>query len=84
MSFEAGGRADKLGNRYEEMWIARQMLLLLEEKIRSITIEAIGDDEQGVEFWLETCDGKRQAHQCKARNASNEHWTIGIFDRQTV
>ncbi|MCK4622782.1 MAG: hypothetical protein KAT62_11285 [Desulfuromonadales bacterium] len=77
MPFEPGGLADKLGNRYEGQWVASKLLSLLNEKIKSVTIEAIGDDERGVDLWVEQKDGTRQAHQCKARNASKEHWTIG-------
>jgi hypothetical protein len=76
MPFESGGLADKLGNRYEGRWVAVQLLYLLEEKIQSVTIEAIGDDEQGVDLWIVQKHGVRQAQQCKARNASKEYWPI--------
>lgn len=75
MAFEVGGRADKLGNRHEGRWVAKQLLRLLREEIKSVTIESIGDDEQGVDLWIELKDGKRQAQQCKARNASKEFWS---------
>jgi hypothetical protein len=77
MPFEPGGLADKLGNRYEGRWVASKLLSLLNEDINSVTIEAIGDDERGVDLWVELKDGTRQAHQCKARNASSENWMIG-------
>jgi hypothetical protein len=86
MGFEPGGRADKLGNRHEGRWVAKQLLRLLNEGIRSVTIEAIGDDEKGVDLWVEYTNGLRQAQQCKARNGSNEFWPIrdlkarGILD----
>lgn len=76
MAFEPGGIADKLGNRYEGRWVAKQLLRLLNEEIRSVTVEAIGDDEHGVDLWIETNDGNRQAQQCKARNGSKESWSI--------
>lgn len=76
MSFEIGGRADKLGNRYEGRWIATQLLRLLEEENRYIVVEPIGDDERGVEFFIELKNGIRQFHQCKARNASEESWSV--------
>ena len=76
MSFEPGGLADKLGNRYEGRWVAKQLLRLLNEEIRSVTVEAIGDDERGVDLWIEKNDGVRQAQQCKARNGSKEFWSI--------
>ena len=77
MPFEIGGLSDKLGNRYEGRWLAARLLSLLNEKIFSVTIEAIGDDERGVDLWVEQKDGVRQAHQCKARNGSKENWDLG-------
>lgn len=77
MPFELGGIADKLGNRYEGRWLATQFLSLLNEKIFSVTVEAIGDDERGVDIWIVQKNGVRQAHQCKARNGSKDHWDLG-------
>ncbi|WP_284640765.1 ATP-binding protein [Paenibacillus silviterrae] len=76
MAFEKGGRADKLGNRYEGLWVANKMLDILDGTIRSIVVEAVGEDEQGAELWLELFGGTRQAHQCKARNGSKEYWSV--------
>ncbi|RJQ38130.1 MAG: hypothetical protein C4550_07080 [Nitrospiraceae bacterium] len=76
MPFESGGLADKLGNRYEGRWVVLQLLSLLDEKIQSVTIEAIGDDERGVDLWVLQNNGIRQAQQCKARNSSKEYWSI--------
>jgi len=77
MGFEPGGLAEKLGNRYEGWWVAKQLLRLLNEEIRCVTVEAIGDDERGVDLWIERTDGIWQAQQCKARNGSKESWSIG-------
>lgn len=76
MAFEPGGVADKLGNRHEGRWVAKQLLRLLNEEIRSVTVEAIGDDERGVDLWILKNGGIRQAQQCKARNGSKESWSI--------
>lgn len=84
MAFPTGGRADKLGNSYEERWLVRQYLDLLNNKISSITVEAIGLDEEGVEFWVNHFDGTREAHQCKARNGMNEKWTIADLKSRKV
>lgn len=84
MPFEQGGLADKLGNRYEGHWVAKQLLALLNEEIHSVTIEAIGDDEQGVDLWIEDNNGFRQAQQCKARNASREYWSISDLNSRGV
>ncbi|MEQ8785532.1 MAG: hypothetical protein RIC55_04505 [Pirellulaceae bacterium] len=84
MAFEPGGYADKLGNRYEGRWVVRQLLLLLHERLRSITIEAIGDDEAGVDLWVERNDGRREAQQCKARNRSKSNWSLADLDQRGV
>jgi hypothetical protein len=39
MGFEPGPMADKLGNRYEGRWVAKQLLRLLNEDIQSVTVE---------------------------------------------
>jgi hypothetical protein len=84
MAFEPGGYADRLGNRYEGRWIARQLLLLLHERTRSVTVEAVGDDEAGVDLWIERNDGTREAQQCKAENGTKSHWTLGDLGRRGI
>ncbi len=49
MVLEAGGYAKKLENRYEASWAAYQLLRLLEEKLISIIVEPICEDEVGVD-----------------------------------
>ncbi|MDO9635011.1 MAG: hypothetical protein Q7J05_08260, partial [Paludibacter sp.] len=68
--------SEKLGNRYEGHWVAQQLLRLLNEDIHSVIVEAIGNDEEGVDLWIKKNDGIRQAQQCKARNGSKESWQI--------
>jgi hypothetical protein len=84
MGFEPGGYADKLGNRYESRWVAKQLLRLLNEEIQSVTIEAIGDDEKGVDLWIGQNNGLRQAQQCKARNRSEESWSINDLKSRNI
>lgn len=74
MAYEVGGRADKYGNRFELNWVIKKLLDIIEEKITSVTIEALGDDEFGVDLWVVDKDGNREAQQCKARNGSKENW----------
>lgn len=76
MAFEPGGYADKFGNRHEGRWVAQQLLRLLNENIRSVEVESIGDNEIGVDLWVQHLDGSREAQQCKARNGSKESWSI--------
>ena len=84
MSLEPGGYAEKLGNRYEGRWVALQLLHLLKEDIRSITVEAIGDDEEGVDLWIERKDGIRQAQQCKIENSSKPDWSMADLNRRGI
>lgn len=74
MPYEKGGRADKYGNRYENKWVIYQLLRVIDEKAESIIIEPIGEDEAGVDIWVNEKDGSREAQQCKGRNASKESW----------
>lgn len=76
MAFEPGGYADKLGNRYEGRWVTAQLLRLLREDLRSVTLEGIGDDEEGVDLWVEDRKGIREAQQCKARNRGDKNWSV--------
>jgi len=79
MAFEPGGMSEKLGNRYEGRWVAKQLLWLLNEKIQSVTVELIGPDEQGVDLLVVGKDGVRQLQQCKARCGGRESWTISAL-----
>jgi len=76
MGFEPGGMADKLGNRYEGRWVAKQLLRLLNEDIQSVTVELIGPDQKGVDLLVVKKDGVRQLQQCKARLGSQNLWSV--------
>jgi hypothetical protein len=84
MALESGGFADKLGNRYEGRWVVRQMLRVLTEELRAVTLEEVGDNEQGVDLWVERVDGGRQAQQCKIRNGRYERWTVADLARRSI
>lgn len=83
-SYEVGGRADKFGNRYESRWVVKQMLEVINEKVHSIILEAIGDDEEGVDVLIINRDGSKEYHQCKGRNSSKEKWTIADLKRKDI
>ncbi len=84
MALEPGGVSNKLGNRYEGRWVAKQLLLLLSEQTRSVTLEGVGDDEIGVDLWVERADGTRQGQQCKRSNASKDSWSIADLAQRGV
>ena len=84
MLLEPGGYAEKLGNRYEGRWVVRQVLHLLNGEIRPITVEAIGDDEAGVDLWIERKDGVREAQQCKIGNSANPDWSMAALNQRRI
>jgi hypothetical protein len=84
MSGSTGGRADKLGNRYEGLWLAHQLLHLLAERVAAVQLEALGDDERGVDVWVTRPDGTRDAQQCKRKNRTAGKWGITELGRQGV
>ena len=81
MSLEAGGRADKLGNSYENSFLAKELLRLLNEKIASIEVEPLGEEGEGVEFISTGIDGVKRYYQCKASNGNNLKWTISDLEK---
>lgn len=74
MAYETGGRADKYGNRFELNWTIKKIIDIIDEKISYVIIEAIGEDEKGVDLWIGYKDGSKEAQQCKGRNSSLEYW----------
>ena len=83
MAMEPGGRADKLGNEYEQLWVAKQLLRLVAEEVESVLVEGLGDDEQGVDLWVSS-DGKRYGHQCKRENGQIGKWTVAALNREHI
>ncbi len=84
MALEPGGYADKLGNRYEDRWVARQLLGILNEDILAVTVEPVGEDGEGVDLWVELADGTRQAQQCKLRNRSSDSWSVADLNSSGI
>jgi hypothetical protein len=78
-----GGWADKLGNRYEGRWTAKQLLLLLAERLQMVQLETEGAVEQSVDLLVGRIDGALEAQQCKKNNSKN-NWTIPELARRGV
>lgn len=83
MPNELGGRADKRGNRFEFRWVTYQILKVLDEKLDYVVLEALGDDEQGVDIWIGK-NGGREGQQCKGRNGSKEYWDYGTANAKGI
>lgn len=84
MPYELGGRADKSGNRFEIRWVIYQILKVLDEKLDYVVLEALGDDERGVDIWIGLKDGTREGQQCKGRNGSKEYWDYGTANSKGI
>lgn len=84
MPYELGGRADKHGNRFEIRWVIYQMLKVLDEKLNYVILEALGDEEHGVDIWIGNKDGSRDGQQCKGRNGSKEFWDYGTANAKGI
>ncbi|MGV2874019.1 hypothetical protein [Colwellia sp. E150_009] len=84
MALEAGGYAEKLGNRYEANWIAYQLLRLLEEKLTWVIVEPIGEDEVGVDVVVGLPNNISQHHQCKVGSGNSEYWTIPQLNQSKI
>lgn len=84
MPYESGGRAGKLGNNYELNWIVLKLIDIVSEKIEAIKIEAIGEEEEGVDVWVRYSNGITEAQQCKGRNASKDYWTLSDLNSRGI
>lgn len=84
MPYESGGRADKLGNKYEFNWIVLKFIDIIYEKIDAIKVEAIGEEEEGVDVWVRYSNGITEAQQCKGRNASKDYWTLSDLNSRGI
>ena len=71
----AGGEADKFGNRYESLWTVDAVLDLIDSEYADLTVEAIGDEAAGVEFFRTDHRGVREYHSIK-RQQSDGNWTL--------
>jgi hypothetical protein len=78
-----GGFADKLGNRYEGRWTAKQLLLLLAEKLQMVQLESEDAIEERADLFLGHRDGVVEAQQCKKNNSQN-NWPITELARRGV
>lgn len=84
MALEKGGRSDKEGNTYENFFLGKQLLRLVEGKNESVEVEPLGDEGQGVEYFVTRADGSRACYQCKASNAAKTNWSIADLAKHKV
>ena len=77
----AGGIADKVGNRYEALWLVDQLLDLFDGKALSVTNERFGDGNDGFEFDVERI-GYSEWFQSKRQTSKS--WTLNELSQQGV
>ena len=71
----SGGEADKLGNRYEGLWVVDAALDLIDGEYVDLVVEAVGDEAAGVEFFRSTPSGTREYHSVKGQQTDG-NWTV--------
>jgi hypothetical protein len=75
----AGGTSDKLGNRYEFLWAADQLLRVLEGKALDFTLEPLSPEEsKGIEFKVTNADGTVDYWSVK-RQTTQAGWTLALL-----
>ncbi len=75
----AGGEADKVGNRYELLWITRIVLDVLMQTYNWLKVEPVGDEADGFELEALSKDGNKEFH-CLKRQTSEREWTISLLN----
>ena len=73
-----GGEADKLGNRYEALWVVDAVLDLIEGHWASLVLEPVGQEAAGIEFSRTSTSGLIEFHSIK-RQHHRGNWTIALL-----
>ena len=84
MSLEPGGRADKYGNEYENQYLARLLLRVINEECKYVIIEPLGDNSNSMEYKTLSQNGIVEYYQCKASNGSSQSWTTNSLQKYDV
>lgn len=81
-----GGYWDKLGNQFEDRWALYQLVLMTSpsSNINSIEREPVGDDERGVDLWVNRKDGTRECQQCKYSIGNRPSWSMTGLRREKI
>ena len=72
-----GGEADKFGNRFEGRWTVRNVLDLLLGQVERLTVEAVDEEADSVEFFA-VVGGTEQGHQERRAGLSSPQRTDGL------
>jgi ABC-type dipeptide/oligopeptide/nickel transport system ATPase component len=84
MNYGSGGRADKVGNTYENNYLVLLLLCLINEQICSITVEPPGSEGSGIEYFTVDNNGNKSYYQCKSGCGGNKSWSISSLKSQGI
>jgi AAA ATPase domain len=77
----SGGIADKVGNRYESLWLVDQLLDLFDGKALAVTNERLGKENDGFEFDVERTGFSEWV---QSKRQTSRSWTINELAQQGV
>ena len=72
---ERGGPSDKIGNRYEDLWMSLSMTEVMDEHARAIHIQPTESKVKGIDFII-IRNGIREYCQVKSYCTDLGKWTI--------
>lgn len=84
MSLEPGGRSDKYGNEYENKFLAKLFIRLVDGELKSITVEPLGEDSDSVEYIAVDKNNLVLHYQCKESNNTSKSWTLTSLENHSV
>jgi hypothetical protein len=81
-----GGYWDKLGIQFEDLWGLRQLVLMTSPSsdIESLEREPVGDDERGVDLWVNRKNGTRECQQCKRAIGNRPSWSMASLRKKKI
>lgn len=84
MSYETGGRANKYGNHYEDEYLARLLLRLVDGKLKSVRVEPLGEEHDAMEYVATELDDTNVYYQCKGSNGEQRYWRRSDLEKHDV
>lgn len=83
MSPRAGGEAAKFGTRFEGRWTVRTLLDPLFGQVERLTVEAVDEEAESVEFFA-IVGGIEHGHQVKRQRGQSANWSMAILGSEGI
>lgn len=84
MSYETGGRASKYGDHYEDEYLARLLLRLVDGTLKSVRVEPLGEGHDAMEYIATELDYTNVYYQCKGSNGEQRYWRRSDLEKHDV